>query len=154
MFQEYEDIPVDGQMLIYSGRKLIDEDELNTYRIQPGSCLILIIKPGFQRKAPEPNPPSPVRAPEPSLPSPVRAPEPSPPSPVQAPDPSPPSPNTTFPPPPTQMIAPPIIPTRPPTSFIQGWKYPFNSDFGKILSANESDNVANDETSSVGDDSR
>ena len=132
MFQEYEDIPVDGQMLIYSGRKLIDEDELNAYRIQPGSCLILIIKPGFQRKAPEPNPPSPVKAPEPS----------------------PPSPDTTFPPPPTQMIAPPIIPTRPPTSFIQGWKYPFNSDFGKILSANESDNVANDETNSVGDDSR
>ena len=132
MFQEYEDIPVDGQMLIYSGRKLIDEDELNAYRIQPGSCLILIIKPGFQRKAPEPNPPSPVKAPEPS----------------------PPSPDTTFPPPPTQMIAPPIIPTRPPTSFIQGWKYPFNSDFGKILSANESDNVVNDETNSVGDDSR
>ena len=132
MFQEYEDIPVDGQMLIYSGRKLIDEDELNAYRIQPGSCLILIIKPGFQRKAPEPSPPSPVQAPEPS----------------------PPSPDTTFPPPPTQMIAPPIIPTRPPTSFIQGWKYPFNSDFGKILSENESDNVANDETNSVGDDSR
>ena len=130
-------------MLIYSGRKLIDEDELNAYRIQPGSCLILIIKPGFQRKAPEPNPPSPVRAPEPSLPSPV-----------QAPEPSPPSPDTTFPPPPTQMITPPIIPTRPPTSFIQGWKYPFNSDFGKILSENESDNVANDETNSVGDDSR
>ena len=143
MFKEYEGIPVDGQMLIYSGRKLIDDDELNKYRIQPGSCLILIIKPGFQRKAPEPNPPSPVRAPEPS-----------PPSPVQAHEPSPPSPDTTFPPPPSQMIAPPIIPTRPPTSFIQGWKYPFNSDFGKILSANESDNVANDETSSVGDDSR
>ena len=48
-FQEYEHIPAEGQMLIYSGRKLIDDDELNKYRIQPGSCLILIIKPGFQR---------------------------------------------------------------------------------------------------------
>ena len=124
-------------MLIYSGRKLIDEDELNKYRIQPGSCLILIIKPGFQRTAPKPSPPSPVQAPLP----------------VQAPEQRPPSPDTTFPPPP-QMVAPPIIPTPPPTSFIQGWKYPFNSDFGKIISENESGNLENGENRSVGDESR
>ena len=118
-------------MLIYSGRKLIDDDELNKYRIQPGSCLILIIKPGFQRKIPEPRPPSPVEAP------------------AQSPS----SPDTTFPPPP-QMPAPPLIPTRPPTSFIQGWKYPFNSDFGKIISENESNNAENDENRSIGNDSR
>ena len=121
-------------MLIYSGRKLIDDDELNKYRIQPGSCLILIIKPGFQRKVPEPSPPSPVQAPD---------------SPEQRAT----SPDTTFPPPP-QMPAPPLIPTRPPTSFIQGWKYPFNSDFGKIISENESKNAKNDENRSTSDDSR
>ena len=130
-FQEYENIPAEGQMLIYSGRKLIDDDELNKYRIQPGSCLILIIKPGFQRKIPEPSPPSPVQAPAQSLLS----------------------PDTTFPPPP-QMPPPPLIPTRPPTSFIQGWKYPFNSDFGKIISENESNNVENYENRSIGNDSR
>ena len=116
-------------MLIYSGRKLVDSDELSTYKIQPGSCLILIIKPGFERKGPKPVQRTSTVA--------VHD------EPNHSPRLSPVEPNL-----------PPTIETAPPTSFVQGWKYPFNSNFGNMISdVNVFESEKNEEQSYY-DDSR